>query len=424
MWLPHWPLPQWHSDFELGNKILLEVAEQLGNPQNKLPPVIHVAGTNGKGSVIAFVEAILKANNLTCHRFTSPHLKCFNERFIISGNMLSDDKITFYLEKIRLVCEKLSHNISLHAAATVAFILAASEYKADYVLLETGMGGRLDATNIIESHEVSIITPISFDHTLQLGDEIPQIAYEKAGIIKPSRPCIIGPQLPEAEAVLRFQAKKKKAPVICYGNNFGITTHETKDDWFIYHSDNIMLELPSPALIGRHQYLNAATAIAACEAISTKFCNKSKVKTAMDKVSWPGRLQQVTKKYKKYLPKNSDFYIDGAHNITGAGIMADWLELLEDDREKVLMIGLTYGKNISEFLEPFKNIVSKIIAVNVPREAKSYAANQIGVIALEMGFDARVADNHIGGLELAKNFAKPIVLLACGSLYLTAEFIG
>jgi dihydrofolate synthase/folylpolyglutamate synthase len=301
---------------------IIAFMEKLGSPQLKLPPVIHIAGTNGKGSTLAFLRAMIEAEGKTCHVYTSPHLMKFNERIVLRGKEISDD----YLLEILSTVERLARGLELtfYEITTAAAFLAFSQIQADYLLLETGLGGRFDATNIIPNPLLTIITPISFDHMEFLGNNLVQIAGEKAGIMKEGVPCVVAPQKVEVLELFSRKANEKNAELI------------------VAKPKNI----ENLALKGAHQMINAAVAATAAEKIGISYKG---VQRGYQTAIWRGRLQKLTKgELPKYLLDNHELWLDGAHNEDGAKVLSEHFAATK--KPLFLILGMMKRKNPADFL--------------------------------------------------------------------------
>ncbi|NRA74221.1 MAG: bifunctional folylpolyglutamate synthase/dihydrofolate synthase [Rickettsiales bacterium] len=424
VWLPHWPVVNAQLKPSLGLTRILSLLKALKSPHLKLPPVIHIAGTNGKGSTIAFMRAIFEAAGLEIHRYTSPHLLRFNERILLAGQEIQDDYLFSLLEECRLTSEQHNIPISFFEGITTAAFLAFSRHKADVVLLEVGLGGRLDATNVIDKPLISVITPISYDHQDILGAKLEQIAYEKACIIKPNCPCVISMQTKSVHNVIQAFAQKQKSPLIRYEHEFGVSI--TKTNTLEYKSAKRNLITQSPALFGYHQYVNAATAIAAIETCYT-FSNKI-FETGITKAKWLGRLTNIKNgKLFNILAKNTELWIDTAHNEGGAQALATWLAD-QPEKETILILGMTKNRNINKFLKYFKGLITKIICVNVYSEPMSYKSETM--VDLIVDSHLKTISTHVKTLHESFNYIKKITskkstsrVLITGSIFLISDFL-
>jgi dihydrofolate synthase/folylpolyglutamate synthase len=414
--MPHWPIPLWYKPIDLGLDRILLLLNKLGNPHLKLPPIIHVAGTNGKGSTIAFLKAIFEQAGFKVHRYTSPHLINYNERINIAGVDISNYYAYEILEECRIATEELKIPITFFEGMTAAAFLAFAREPADIVLLETGLGGRLDATNVIDQPLLSVITPISFDHMEYLGPTLATIAGEKAGIIKAGSPCVVSAQPDEAFAKIEQCAAKVNAPLFAYEYDFGVKKAESE---MIYVSKSHELHLPFPGLPGDHQFINAATAIACIELIKDKFLiTKDVIAQGLVSATWPARLQNLKEgNLVNLLPSNAELWIDGAHNEAGGEVLSLWVE---DKVEPIYIIaGMTKGRDSKKFFQYFTNKVKHVYGVLVEAEPSSHAPEYIVNAAQAVGINASVTDSIEGAIAKIISVATPpYKILICGSLYL------
>ncbi len=405
------------------------VLAALGHPQRRLPPVIHVAGTNGKGSTIAFMRAILEAAGLSVHVYTSPHLVRFNERFRLGakgheGRLASDAELGDALAE----CERANDGapITVFEITTAAGLLLFARHPADVLLLEVGLGGRLDATNVIERPLASVITPVSFDHAEHLGDTIGKIAAEKAGILKPDTPAIIAAQPREALIAIERQAAKVKAPIKIAGEDWTATEERGR---LVYQDDDGLLDLPAPKLYGRHQFENAGVAIAALRAVDALKIPSMSFEAGIAKADWPARMQRLAHgPLAALVPAGSELWLDGGHNADGGRAIANALADLEErvSRPLILVIGMLATKDCESFLRNFTGLARRIVAVPIPRQDKSLPADAIADIARTVGIPAQGSESlelalaAIGRFELDP----PPRVLITGSLYLAGEVLS
>lgn len=419
VWLPHWPTFSPELKPTLGLDRILSLLEAIGSPHKKLPPVIHVTGTNGKGSVIAFIRAILEASGLSVHRYTSPHLLRFNERILLAGHEISDHYLFSLLEECRMAVEKHGLIVSFFEGTTAAAFLGFSRVNADVLLLEVGLGGRLDATNVIEKPLATVITTISMDHITTLGNTLEKIAYEKACIIKQNSPCIVSLQMPIVKELIRNYTTQMNAPLIMFENDYGASIGQSGE--LIYKDTDGDMILPAPALPGLHQYVNAAAAIA-----TVKTCyqlNDNAFKLGLVKAHWDARLTQITRgKLFKILKAGTELWVDGAHNEGGAQAVAAWLQ----DRSKkttCLIFNMTKNRDVNNFLSKFIGLLDKIVCVNIYSEPLSYRSDVIQSLIQFEGLKAVAV--HTETLEEAFKLAadsKCGRILIAGSLFLASDF--
>ncbi|MFN3658412.1 MAG: bifunctional folylpolyglutamate synthase/dihydrofolate synthase [Pseudolabrys sp.] len=395
----------------------------LAHPEKKLPPVIHVAGTNGKGSTVAFLRAILEAAGLRVHVYTSPHLVRFNERFRLAGTLVSDEELAAVMEE----CERANAGepITVFEITTAAGMLLFSRHEADVLLLEVGLGGRLDATNVIEAPLASVITRISIDHTDFLGPTLDIIAGEKAGILKRNVPAIIAAQSREALAVIERQAARLKAPLKVAGEHFTATEERGR---LVYQDDAGLLDLPAPRLYGRHQFENAGLAIATLRAIGTFRIPPAAYEAGMVKAEWPARLHRLSQgKLVDLAPEGSEVWLDGGHNPDGGRAVAAALADLEErvSRPLVLIVGMLASKDCEGFLRNFTGLARRMIAVPVAGAEKAMTAEAVADCARGIGLSATSRDNLSEALDAARKLAlKPAPrILITGSLYLAGDVL-
>ena len=370
----------------------------LNHPELRLPPVIHVAGTNGKGSTIAFMRAILEAAGLRVHVYTSPHLVRFNERFRLGrsggGVLVTDDELAAALTE----CESANgaEPITVFEIETAAAFLMFSRKPADVLLLEVGLGGRLDATNVIERPLATVITPVSLDHADFLGDTLALVAAEKAGILKPNVPAIVAPQPREALAVIERQAARVKAPLTIAGENWTVTEERGR---LVYQDDAGLLDLPAPRLYGRHQFENAGVAIAALRAADGLRLPPAAFESGIAKADWPARMQRLSQgRLPALLPAGSELWLDGGHNADGGRAIANALADLEErvPRPLVLVVGMLTSKDCVAFLKNFRGLARHVVAVAIPRQEKTLSAGEVAAAARGVGIPAQ-EESDIGG---------------------------
>jgi len=401
--------------------------DALGRPERRLPPVIHVAGTNGKGSAIAFMRAILEAAGRSVHVYTSPHLVRFNERFRLGspggGKFVTDEALAAALEE----CERANGGepITVFEIETAAAFLLFSRQPADVVLLEVGLGGRLDATNVIERPLACAITSVSMDHLEFLGDTLEKIAGEKAAILKRDVPAAIAPQDAAVLAVIEQHAKLIRAPLRVAGEHWNV--HEERGR-LVYQDDDGLLDLPLPKLNGRHQIDNAGVAIATLRASGLPL-PLAAFETGIARAEWPARMQLLTQGALKTLaPAESELWLDGGHNAEGGRVVAAALGDLEErvPRPLVLIVGMLTTKDSSGFLRNFAGVARRVIAVPIPRQENSVPTETLVDVARSVGIPAESRDSieaalaAVGRLELEP----PPRILITGSLYLAGEVLA
>ncbi|NUB28656.1 bifunctional folylpolyglutamate synthase/dihydrofolate synthase [Azospirillum brasilense] len=393
----------------------------LGHPERRLPPVVHVAGTNGKGSTLAFLRAMLEAAGLRVHVYTSPHLVRFHERIRLAGSLIDDDRLAALLEE----CEAANGGgpITFFEVTTVAALLAFAREPADVVLLETGLGGRLDATNVVDRPAVTAITRISYDHRQFLGDTLEAIAGEKAGIFKPGAPAVIFPQpAEEAARTLAIRAETVGAPV----SGWSVTPTA---GGFRFESDRRRIELPLPGLAGAHQILNAGVALACLDHLPVKV-DDAAVGRGLAAVHWPARLQRLTRgPLAEALPAGWDLWLDGGHNDSAGEVLAvqaaHWAEE-EPQRPLLLVYGMLASKEPREFLGPLAPFVSAARTVAIPGEEASLTAEDTAAATRACGIADSAAAADVGSAleDMTRRVEGPARVLICGSLYLAGTVLA
>lgn len=397
---------------------------QLGNPERRLPPTIHVAGTNGKGSTIAYLRAILEAADLTVHVYTSPHLVRMNESIRLGGMLVSDVDLHDAFAHVEAV--NAGAPITLFEAETAAAFHLLASHPADVLLLEVGLGGRLDATNVVEAPVASVITPIAIDHTDFLGDTVEKIAAEKAGIIKRRVPVIIADQLPEVSAVLEAQARKLHAPTHSAGQEWHISVERGR---LVYQDDRGLMDLAAPRLFGRHQFGNAGLAIAVLRALPQFKFDPSVYERGVASAEWPARMQRLTSgKLLPLAPDESELWLDGGHNAEGGRVIAEALGDLEErvPRPLVIIVGMMANKDASGFLANFAGLTRHIIAVPIPDRAGVMPVEKLVDAGRALGMRVETADSAGAALQSLRRLAYevPPRVLICGSLYLAGHVLA
>jgi dihydrofolate synthase/folylpolyglutamate synthase len=395
----------------------------LGHPEKKLPPVIHVAGTNGKGSTVSFLRAILEAAGKRVHVYTSPHLARFNERFRLNGALVSDEELAGAMEE----CERANGDapITVFEITTAAGMLLFSRHPADVLLLEVGLGGRLDATNVIDDPLATVITRVSMDHVDFLGDSLEKIATEKAGILKRNVPAIVAAQHRDVLRVIERQAARLNAPLKIAGEDFTATEERGR---LVYQDDVGLLDLPAPKLYGRHQFENAGLAIATLRSIPSLKVQGAAYEAGMVKAEWPARLQRLSQgKLVELIPPGSELWLDGGHNPDGGRAVAAALADLEErvSRPLVLIVGMLATKDCEGFLRNFTGLARRMIAVPIPDAEKGLTAETVAASARGIGLSATSRDNITEALEAVRklDLDPPPRILITGSLYLAGDVL-
>jgi dihydrofolate synthase / folylpolyglutamate synthase len=395
---------------------VLRLLDALGDPHEHLPPVIHVAGTNGKGSTLAFLRAILEAAGYRVHVYTSPHLVRFSERIRLAGSLIDEAMLVALLDE----CERVNAGapITFFEITTAMAFLAFARMPADIVLIETGLGGRFDATNVIARPAVTAITPVSLDHQHFLGDTVAKIAFEKAGIIKPGTPAVLAPQAPEAEAVLAARAREIGALLFRNGHEW---TAAADGEGRLAYRGKRALVLPPPALLGPHQIDNAGTALACLDCLDGFAVPESALARGMENVEWPARLQRLARgRLAALVPAGAELWLDGAHNPAGgaalAAVAAGWR-----DRPLFLVFGMLETHDPAGFLAPLAPYIDGIATVAIPGEANARPPESLAAAAAALGIAAAPVPGI--GAAIAQASAPGARTLICGSLYLAGRVL-
>lgn len=385
----------------------------LDNPQEKLPPVIHVAGTNGKGSTQSMIRAGLEGMGKAVHAYTSPHLARFHERIRLAGSLISEDHLTDILDE----CYRANggEDITYFEITTVAGLLAFSRTPADYTLLEVGLGGRLDATNVI-TPELSIITPVSIDHEQFLGNTIAKIAAEKAGIIKRGVPVVVGPQHEDALEVIEATAARLGAPVQAYGQHWHVQEERGR---LVFQDENGLLDLPLPALLGAHQIQNAGAALAALRHLGA---DEAACEAAMTNAEWPARMQRLKTGSLVEAAGDAELWLDGGHNAAAGIALADVLADLPK-RPTHLICGMLNTKDVKGYMAPLAAQAASLTAISIPDEINTLSAEETEAAAKSVGLEATTAANTMAALHAILDKDPTARVLICGSLYLAGHIL-
>ena len=398
--------------------------EKIGHPERRLPPVVHVAGTNGKGSVIAYLRAMLEAAGKRVHVYTSPHLVRFHERIRLNGTLISESDLLRLLEE----CETANGGtpITFFEITTCAAFLAFARMPADILLMEVGLGGRLDATNVIDRPLLTVQMPISFDHMQFLGHTLAAIAGEKAGIMKRGVPTVIAPQPPEAAAVFDAKAKELGSEQYRYGHEWQV---DLANGGMVFRDAAGARRYPVPSLAGRHQIDNAGTAIACLKFLTQFDVDDRAIKRGLQDVNWPARLQRLTKgPLAASLPKGWELWLDGAHNASGgealALMAADWAKA-SDKLPLYLISGSLSTHDPLGLLRPLAPYVTKVRTVIVPGDHKTLPAEAVADSAQQAGIRAQpAADINAALADIVASSKAPARVLICGSLYLAGSVLA
>lgn len=411
-------------DLSLGR--MRRLLADLEHPERRLPRVVHVAGTNGKGSLIAYVRAIGVALGKRVQVYTSPHLVDFHERIVLSdrrgGAPITEDRLVECLARAEAANDgKL---ITLFEITTAAAFLAFAEAPADLLLLETGMGGRLDATNVVDSPLLTVIMPVSIDHVAYLGDTVDAIAAEKAGILKPGVPCVVGCQEPAAMRVIEAKAAVIGSPLIIQGRDFDVTPARES---FFFHANSKTVELPLPHLAGRHQVSNAGVAIAAADIVFGSDLTRDTLISGLRTTRWPARLEHLGDgALYDYVADKTEIWLDGGHNPAGGQVIARALADIcqRAPRPLHLIWGMMETKDAEAVIAQFKGLVEHVYTVPIPDEPNSFAAANLAHIAEIEGFNATPTGSVPHALLLSQAASRdPQRVLICGSLYLAGHVL-
>lgn len=390
--------------------------EDLGRPQDRLPKVIHVAGTNGKGSTCAYLRAFLEAGDQRVHVYASPHLVSFRERIRLAGKLVTTRALNEALER----CEEVNAGapITYFEITTVAAFLLFSEIEADYLVLEVGLGGRFDATNVVDHPIGAVITPVSIDHVEFLGNSLAGIAREKAGILKRDAKAVVARQTDEAEEAIRVEALKLGVEPYFAGQDFDGYSQNGR---LTYHDDNGLLDLPPPALAGGFQFDNASVAIAAVRHFELPVSEEAIAK-GLRTVEWPGRLMPLKQgALFEILPQGHELWLDGGHNAAGGQALARALEQMSN-RPLVVMMGAFANKDIGGYLEHFEGMIDQFYSVPMPGDRAALPAADLTKLAKTLGIKASSKRSVRSALVAAADIPDARVVI-CGSLYLAGKVL-
>ena len=411
--------------FDLSLTRISRLLDRLGNPQDRMPPVIHIAGTNGKGSAAAFSRALLEASGRICHVHTSPHLVNWHERYRLGGSLVED---AILADAIARVAEaNAGETITVFEILTAVMFVLFSEHPADVAIVEVGLGGRFDATNVIAKPAATLIMPISLDHEAYLGDRVELIAAEKAGIIKRGCPVVVGAQEQDAARdVLVETADRLECPLLVYGQDF-VALEENRR--MVYQDDDGLFDLTLPRLPGRHQYGNAAAAIAAVKAAGFEV-NQRIADRAMRRVEWPGRMEMLTEGHLINLaPHGAEIWIDGGHNPGAGAVVAEALADREERRPLplVMIAGMINTKDQTGYFHNFVGMVRHVYTVPVNESEAGVPNDELAARATEAGLSAEPVASIENALMLLRDTwddpASPPRILISGSLYLMGEVL-
>lgn len=386
----------------------------LDHPERRLPPVIHVAGTNGKGSTQAMIRAGLEAGGDRVHAYTSPHLARFHERIRLAGDLISEPALTALLDEC--VAANGSDEITFFEITTCAAFLAFARTPAEWTLLEVGLGGRLDATNVIDRPALTIITPVSIDHQQYLGETLPEIAGEKAGVLKRGVPCIVGPQAPGGLEVIEARAARLGAPLLVHGQHWQCFEDRGR---MVFQDENGLLDLPLPNLPGPHQIQNAGAALAALRLLNR---DAAACEAAVTRAEWPARMQRLRRGPLAELAPKVELWLDGGHNPAGGEAVAATLARMPR-RETHLICGMLNTKDVAGYMRPLAPHATRLWAVEIPGEKNTLPADVTRDIARAAGIAAEAAPSVASALAAVTAQTPQARVLICGSLYLAGQVL-
>lgn len=394
---------------------LWRLLARLDHPERRLPPVVHVAGTNGKGSTVAVIRAGVEAAGKTAHVYTSPHLARFHERIRLAGALIDEPALMALLEE----CETANAGemITFFEITTAAALLAFARTPADYCILEVGLGGRLDATNVVDTPALTVITPVSIDHQQYLGETLAEIAGEKAGILKAGVPCVVGPQEDAGLDVIERRAARVGAPLIVWGQDF---TCDMEDGRLVFRDERGLLDMAPPRLPGAHQIVNAGVAVAALRALGLA---DEAVEAAPAAAAWPARIQRLTvgPLAEAAAAKGAELWLDGGHNAAAGEVVAAHFRTLPKAKTH-LICGMLDTKDLGGFLRPFAGLAARLHAVEVPDTAAGVPPATLATVARAAGVPADTGESVVAALGRALEEGAERVLI-CGSLYLAGPVL-
>ena len=393
---------------------MMRLLARMGHPERSLPPVVHIAGTNGKGSTTAMLRAGIEAAGKSAHVYTSPHLARFHERIRLAGELISEPALTKILDE----CYEANDGepITFFEITTVAALVAFSRIPADYTLLEVGLGGRLDATNVVDQPALTVITPVSYDHQQYLGEGLADIAGEKAGIIKRRVPCVVGPQAEEALEVIERKAAREGAPLHAYGQQWQVWEEAGR---LVFQDENGLLDLPKPVLLGAHQVQNAGAALMGMRLLGLP---EASYEAGVTKAHWPARMQRLVQGPLVDAAGTAELWLDGGHNPAAGDAVAESLDRLPQRRTH-LIVGMLNTKDVCGFLAPLAAKVESLHAITIPGEKNTLTAEETLEAALDTGHNGVASKSLIDSVReiVAEDpFAR---ILICGSLYLAGQVL-
>ena len=400
---------------------ITRLLKKLGNPEDHLPPIIHVAGTNGKGSTIAFIRSILECANYRPHVYSSPHLVNFNERILLAGNTISDHELLKLLENVEKI--NAGEPITFFEITTAAAFVAFASTKADIALIETGLGGRLDTTNVVKNPLLSILTPIHLDHQNFLGNTVAKIAREKAGIIKPGHTCIVAKQQDLAMQSILAHSQEVGSALYVQDEDWSIKTEKNKIN---YSSARSKWTLPLPNLLGDYQVNNCGLALAALERCPSFVVSKQDISNGIQSTKWPGRMHRLMEgPLLTKLPNGYELWLDGGHNPHAGEALAKYISNSWQDKPFHMICGMIKSKDCNGYLCAFANLAHSVQTVTIPNQVSSIEALELTRIALKIGIKATPTTSVKTAIHhLVSNYSyKEGRILICGSLYLAGVIL-
>lgn len=411
--MPHWPKNFGQEPPGKPSERVKSLLYKLGNPETKLPPVIHVGGTKGKGSTIAFLRAMLEAAGYKVHAYTSPHLDRFNERIVLAGREIDDAMLYEIIEETRIACGDMP--IGMFDATTAAAMLAFARAPADIMLMEMGLGGAFDATSFIDRPLLTILTTLSFDHMEYMGDTLQSIAAFEAGLFKPQVPCVVSYQHPDCWPTLEQKAAEAKSPLYSYGKNWLI---RKTAEGMLFADSHGEAKLPLPSLLGAHQMVNAGNAIAAISLLHDFDIAPEHIIQGLMQTHWKGRLEQISA---PSLPKGGELWFDGGHNMAAAQAISIFVQEQWSDKPFYLIFGASLDKDVAAMLTPFAGVTAGIYSIMGKSEPKNYTAEQVAELARPVASVIPCDSIKDALRDITQHANGPFRALVFGSLYFWLE---
>jgi len=388
--------------------------DRLDNPERHLPPVIHIAGTNGKGSTLAMIDAGLREAGDACHAYTSPHLVRFHERVRLAGQEIDEPRLCRHLTR---VIGAIDGAVTFFEATTCAAFDAFATYPADWLLLEVGLGGRMDTTNIVDRPALTVITPVGMDHQAFLGDTLSQIAGEKAGILKREVPCIVARQEDEALDIIEARAARLGVPLFAYGQHWHVTEDRGR---LVFQDEAGLLDLPLPKLLGQHQIENAGTALATLRYLG---CDEDTCAAAVTNVHWPARMQRLRQGPLVRTAPEAELWLDSAHNAHATEALAHTLATMPP-RETHLIFGMLANREPHALLAPLQAHAESLTAIPIPGDPKSADPSAIARQADRLGISSNLAPTALEAVAAVAKTSPQARIVIFGSLYLAGAILA